>query len=59
MNRHTEGDETIDTRTNRSIRDAVGEKLQQSLRPDFSHLPDRLRRLIDALRRRETEADRR
>ena len=54
----TEEQEDIDAKTSRSICDAVGERLQQSMRPDFSHLPDRLRQLIDALRRRETETGR-
>jgi hypothetical protein len=45
--------ETIDGKTSRSICDAVGERLQQSIRPDFSRLPENLRHLMDALRRQD------
>jgi hypothetical protein len=51
--------ETIDGRTSRSICDAVGQRLQQSVQPDSSPLPDRLRFLMDALRRQDTQTDRR
>ena len=51
--------ESIDGKTSRSICNAVGERLQQRLRPDFSRLPDRLRELLEALRRREAQAERR
>ena len=47
--------EQIDRRTSRSICDAVGERLQQSLRPEprlTSHLED----LMDELRKRDREA---
>jgi hypothetical protein len=47
--------ETIDGKTSRSICNAVGEKLQQSIRPDFSRLPEQLRDLMDALRRQDSE----
>ena len=47
---------TIDGKTSRSICNAVGERLQQSLRPDYSKLPDTLRPLLDALRRQDAEA---
>jgi hypothetical protein len=53
--RITDNSELIDHRTSRSICDAVGERLQQSLRPDFSRLPPHLQHLIDELRRRERE----
>jgi hypothetical protein len=43
----------IDGKTSRSICNAVGERLQQSIRPDFSRLPDQLRHLMDALRRQD------
>jgi len=43
----------IDRSTSRSICDAVGERLQQSLRPDTSRLSPRLQRLMDELRRRD------
>ena len=45
--------ETLDYKTARSICDAVGERLQQSMRPE-PVLSDRLRHLLDELRRRET-----
>jgi hypothetical protein len=47
--------EAIDGKTSRSICNAVGERLQQSIRPDFSRLPEHLRHLMDALRRQDAE----
>jgi hypothetical protein len=44
--------EQIDRRTSRSICDAVGERLQQRLRPD-PRLPTHLEQLLDELARRE------
>lgn len=46
--------ERIDRRTSRSICDAVGERLQQSLRPD-PRLPTHLEQLMDELRKRDRE----
>jgi len=46
--------EQIDHKTCVSICDAVGERLQQSLRPD-PELSPRLRELVDELRRRDNE----
>jgi len=46
--------EQIDHKTCVSICDAVGERLQQSLRPD-KELSPRLRELIAELRRRDNE----
>ena len=46
--------EQIDHKTCVSICDAVGERLQQSLRPD-AELSPRLRELINELRRRDNE----
>ncbi|WP_167407008.1 hypothetical protein [Bradyrhizobium forestalis] len=46
--------EQIDRRTSRSICDAVGERLQQSLRPE-PRLPENLEQLLNELRRRERE----
>ena len=46
------GDELIDHKTSRSICDAIGERLQQSVRPE-PILPDRLRHLLNELRRHE------
>src|SRR5205085_12414604 len=44
--------EPIDHKTARSICDAIGERLQQSMRPDAVP-PDRLQHLLDELRRRD------
>lgn len=44
--------ESIDHKTSRSICDAVGERLQQGLRPE-AELPQPLRRLVDQLRRHD------
>ena len=46
--------DSIDHRTARSICDAIGERLQQGMRPE-SELPPRLRQLVDELRRRDGE----
>jgi hypothetical protein len=46
--------EQIDHKTCVSICDAIGERLQQNLRPD-AELSPRLRELIEALRRRDNE----
>jgi hypothetical protein len=51
--RITDNSEPIDRRTSRSICDAVGERLQQNLRP--SHLPFHLEHLMDELRKRDSE----
>jgi len=45
--------EFIDHKTWRSICDAVGERLQQNLRPAKSELPANLAQLIEELRRRD------
>jgi hypothetical protein len=55
MGRITDSSETIDAKTSRSICDAVGERLQQSLRPELSSLSPRLQFLMDELRRRDSE----
>ena len=47
--------ELIDRKTSRSICDAVGERLQQSLRPDASSPSPHLQRLMDEFRRRDSE----
>ncbi len=47
--------EQIDRRTSRSICDAVGERLQQSLRPE-PRLPTHLEQLLDELDRRDRDA---
>ena len=47
--------EQIDRKTCKSICDAVGERLQQNLRPDSSRLSSHLQHLMDELRRRDNE----
>jgi hypothetical protein len=47
--------EPIDRKTSQSICDAVGERLQQNLRPDSSHLSSRLQHLLDELRKRDNQ----
>ncbi len=52
--------EPIDHKTSRSICDAVGERLQEQFRPDDGNLSNRLRQLLEELRRRDRlSADRR
>ena len=46
--------EQIDHRTSRSICDAVGERLQQNMRPE-TELSPRLQQLVNELIRRENE----
>jgi hypothetical protein len=46
--------EQIDRRTSRSICDAVGERLQQSIRPE-PRLPTHLEHLLNELQRRERD----
>jgi hypothetical protein len=53
--RITDSSELLDRNTSRSICDAVGERLQQSLRPLPSHLSPRLQHLMDQLRKRDSE----
>ena len=48
--RITDPIEPIDRKTSRSICDAVGERLQQDLRPVRSQLPTHLEHLMDELR---------
>ena len=47
--------ETIDRATSRSICEAVGERLQQSLRPETLQPSSHLDHLMDELRRRDQE----
>jgi hypothetical protein len=46
--------EQIDRRTSRSICDAVGERLQQSLRPE-TRLPTHLEQLLNELEKRDRD----
>ncbi|MGX9424595.1 MULTISPECIES: hypothetical protein [Bradyrhizobium] len=56
MNSRSHADfELLDHKTCRSICDAVGERLQQSLRPESS-LTSQLQHLLDELRRREEDS---
>jgi hypothetical protein len=55
MNGQNDSDyESIDHKTSRSICDAIGERLQQRLRPE-TELPQPLQRLVDQLRQRDGE----
>ena len=47
--------EQMDRRTSRSICDAVGERLQQSLRPE-PRLPTHLEQLLDELKQRDRDS---
>jgi hypothetical protein len=51
--RINESSEQIDRATSRSICRAVGERLQQDLRPENSELPSHLRHLMDELQRQD------
>ncbi|WP_291867068.1 hypothetical protein [Bradyrhizobium sp.] len=53
MNSYTDTSEPIDRRTSRSICDAVGERLQQHLRPLESDLPPSLENLMNQLRKQD------
>lgn len=57
----THNRESIDGKTSRSIRDAVGERLQQYLKPQMMVPSPQLKHLLDELDRaeRETRAERR
>ena len=48
--------EDIDRRTSRAICDAVGERLQQSLRPE-ARLTPYLAHLLEELRKRDRDGD--
>jgi hypothetical protein len=49
--------EQIDRRTSRAICDAVGERLQQSLRPE-PRLTSHLEHLLNELRKRDRDGER-
>jgi hypothetical protein len=53
-NQTADNGEQIDGKTSRSIRDAIGERLQQSLRPDNSRMSPDLEHLMEELRRRDS-----
>ncbi|HEX9213678.1 MAG TPA: hypothetical protein VF901_24455 [Bradyrhizobium sp.] len=48
--------ERMDRRTSRAICDAVGERLQQSLRPE-PLLPSNLEHLLNELKKRDRDGD--
>jgi hypothetical protein len=56
--RISDNSELIDRKTSRSICDAVGERLQQYLRPDTSRLSSHLQHLMDELRKRDSKGRR-
>ena len=53
--RITDDSEQIDRKTSRSICDAVGEQLQQNLRPAPLRPSSHLQHLMDELRKRDSE----
>jgi hypothetical protein len=53
MNSQTDHSEQIDRKTSRSICNAVGERLQQQLRPVDSELPSHLAHLMAELRKQD------
>ena len=53
--RITDSNEGIDRKTSRSICDAVGERLQQNLRPEAPGPSSHLQHLMDKLRKRDSE----
>jgi hypothetical protein len=55
ISRITDTAEQIDGKTSRSICDAVGERLQQSLRPDSLRPSSHLQHLMDELRKRDND----
>jgi hypothetical protein len=59
LGRTVDTPEALDGKTSRSICDAVGERLQQSLRPEQLDRSSHLQRLLDELRRRDDESRRR
>ena len=56
--RNNENSEQIDHKISRSICDAVGERLQQNLRPETSRLSSHLQHLLDELHRRDNDGRR-
>jgi hypothetical protein len=52
---HADDVESLDHRSSRSICDAVGERLQQILRPDLTDASPQLQHLVDELRRRDED----
>jgi hypothetical protein len=59
IGRITDKGEQIDRKTCRSICDAVGERLQQNLRPESLRLSSLLEHLMNELRRRDDDGGKR
>jgi len=59
IGRITDKGEQIDRKTCRSICNAVGERLQQDLRPESLRLSSDLEHLMNELRRRDDEGGKR
>jgi hypothetical protein len=57
--RGNDSSEGIDRKTSRSICDAVGERLQQDLRPESLRPSSYLEHLMDELRRRDDDSSQR
>lgn len=55
MNGWSTDSETFDYRTSRSICDAIGERLQQSLHLENSRLSPRLQQLMEEFRKQDRE----
>jgi hypothetical protein len=55
LGRMVDTPEAIDGKTSRSICDAVGERLQQRLRPERLDPSSHLQQLLDELRRRDDD----
>jgi hypothetical protein len=55
ISRITDNSEQIDRKTLRSICEAVGERLQQNLRPESLRMSSHLEHLMDELRKRDGE----
>jgi hypothetical protein len=53
---HAEEIEVLDHKSSQSICDAVGERLQQMLRPDSTGISSQLQHLLDELRKRDEAA---
>jgi hypothetical protein len=53
--RISDNSEGIDRKTSRSICDAVGERLQQDLRPEALRPSSHLQHLMDEMRRRDRD----
>lgn len=56
MTSHTDNSEQIDRKTSRSICNAVGERLQQHVRPLETELPSHLAHLMEELRKQDASS---